>query len=119
MASYTNEKYADILMVYGSANGVARETRRIYQGLYPSRRNVFSNTYRRLRETGNLNQYVSGIKNRQYNVTVDEHILSAFDDDPTTSIRKVAETLRLSILKVWSVLRRAGKNAFHYTPVQG
>lgn len=123
MATFTNEEYADILMAYGKANGVARAAQRIYQERFPNRRlptrNTFQNTYRRLRETGNLNiNEVRGIVVR-HNVDVDEQILALLDEDPSRSIRKVAALLEISIWKVWKVLRQNNKHAFHYTPVQG
>lgn len=123
MATYTNEEYADIIMAYGRANGVARTARGIYHEHYPNRRlpsrYTFSNTYRRLRETGNFNYREPRINVRQYGVAVDERILQTFDEDPTRSIRNVAEMLGLTIWKVWSVLGADGRHAFHYTPVQG
>jgi hypothetical protein len=123
MPNYTNEEYADMLMAYGRADGVPREARRIYQAKFPYRRlphhDTFSTTYRRLRETGNLNFQEPRVNARQQNVAVDEQILQAFEDDPNTSIRVVARTLNLGIWIVWSVLRNNNKHDFHYTPVQG
>lgn len=123
MAAYTNEEYADIMMAYGRADGNAREARRIYQERHPERRlpdrATFSNTYRRIRETGNLNFQEPRINVRQNDVVVDENILEAFDEDPTRSIRHVAAMLDVRVWKVWSVLRKNGIHAFHYTPVQG
>lgn len=123
MPNFSNEEYADMLLAYGSANCNAREARRVYQERYPDRRlphhETFSATYRRLRETGNLNLREPRVNVRQHNVQVDERILRAFDDDPTTSIRVVADRLNLTVWKVWSVLQADRKHAFHYTPVQG
>lgn len=123
MAAFTNEEYADMLLVYGQANCVARAAQRIYQERYPNRRvptrHTFANTYRRLRETGNLhNNAPRGIMIR-HNVEVDERILALFEEDPTRSIRNVASLLEISNWKVWKVLRQNNKHAFHYTPVQG
>lgn len=123
MATFSNEEYADILMAYGRADGVAREAQRIYQERFPNRRlpsrHTFQNTYRRLRETGNLTaSEPRGIVVR-HNVDVDEQILALFEEDPTRSIRNVAALLGISIWKVWRVLRQNNKHAFHYTPVQG
>lgn len=123
MATYTNVEYADILVTYGRANCVSREARRIYAELYPNRRlpsrNVFSATYRRLQETGNVHSRERSVGPRHHGVVVDQRILAAFDEDPTTSIRRVATELGLSTWKVWSVLRQDERHAFHYTKVQG
>lgn len=123
MATFSNEEYADIVMAYGRANGVARAAQRIYQERYPNRRvptrQTFQTTYRRLRETGNLNiREPRGIVVR-HNVEVDEQILALFEEEPMRSIRNVASLLGISIWKVWKVLRQNDKHAFHYTPVQG
>lgn len=112
-----------MLLAYGSANTNAREARRIYQERYPDRRlpshQTFSSTYRRLRQTGNLNFQEPRINVRQHPVAIDQQILAEFDEDPTKSVRQIAHELNLSIWKVWSVLRDDGRHAFHYTPVQG
>lgn len=123
MPTFSNEEYADMLLAYGRANCNAREARRIYQERYPDRRiphhETFSTTYRRLRETGNLHHQEPRVSAVQHNVAVDEMILQAFDEEPTTSIRTVAARLNLTVWKVWAVLRADGRHAFHYTPVQG
>lgn len=123
MAAFTNEEYADMLLVYGQANCVARAAQRIYEQRYPNRRvptrNTFQNTYRRLRETGTVNTNVPRGVVVRHNVEVDERILARFEEDPTKSIRDVASSLEISIWKVWKVLRQNKKHAFHYTPVQG
>lgn len=123
MTSFTNEEYADILMAYGRANSNAREARRVYQERYPNRRvpshQTFTNTYRRLRETGNLWFQEPRVSIREGNVNIDERILAEFEADPTKSVRMVAAALGLGIWKVWSVLRHDGRHPFHYTPVQG
>lgn len=123
MTTFTNEEYADILMAYGNANGVAREAQRIYRERFLNRRlpsrHTFQNTYRRLRETGNLHSNETRGIIMRHNVAVDEQILAMFEEEPTRSIRNVAELLGISSWKVWSVLRQNNRHAFHYTPVQG
>lgn len=123
MATFTDEEYADIMMAYGKANGNAREAQRIYQERFRNRRlpsrYTFQNTFRRLRETGNMrNKEPRGVLLRHH-VGIDEQILRFFEEDPTRSIRNVAELLEISIWKVWKVLRQNNKHAFHYTPMQG
>lgn len=123
MPGFTNEEYADMLLVYGMANCIGREARRIYQERYPDRRvpnhQTFGSTYRRLRQTGNLNFREPSVNRFEPNVTDDERILAQFMEDPTRSIRTVARALGLSFWKVWSVLRENRSHPFHYTPVQG
>ncbi|CAG9789606.1 unnamed protein product [Diatraea saccharalis] len=104
------------------ANTNSREARRIYQERYPNRRvpshQTFASTYRRLRQTGNLNFQEPRVNIRELNVAIDEQILGEFEQNPTTSIRQIAARLGLSKWKVWSVFRNDGRHAFHYTPVQ-
>ncbi|XP_050299347.1 uncharacterized protein LOC126738183 [Anthonomus grandis grandis] len=123
MAAYTTEEYADIVFAYGRANGNTREAQRIYEEQYPNRRvphhDTFANTFRRLRETGNLNFQEPRTNRRQYDVAVDENVIRTFDEDPTTSTRKVATDLNISTWKAWSVVKAEGRHPFHYTPVQG
>lgn len=123
MAAFSNAEYADIGFMYGKADGNAAEARRLYQDRFPGRRlpnvQVFMNTYRRISEKGTLHHREPGVRDEQYAPQVDEQILEVFEADPTTSIRKTARQLNVSIWKVWSVLNIHGKHAFHYTPVQG
>lgn len=123
MTGFSNEEYADMIFEYGRANGNARAAQRNYEQLYPDRRkphhSTFTNTFRRLRETGTLHFREPTVSRIQHSVTVDENILEAFNEDPTTSIRKVALDLGVSSWKVWSVLNADKRHAFHYTPVQG
>lgn len=123
MAGFTSEEYTDMLVVYGMADCNGREARRIYQERYPNRRvpnhQTFGSTYRRLRETGNLNFREPAVNRFQPNLAAEERILAEFEEDPTRSVRTVARTLGLSVWKVWSVLRENGRHPVHYTPVQG
>lgn len=123
MATFANHEYADIIFMYGAANGNATQARELYATRFSNRRTpnaqVFRNTFIRFRETGNLHRREPGIAVPQYHVEVDEQILEAFNRDPTTSVRKVARQLNLSTWKVWSVVHAERKYPFHYTPVQG
>lgn len=123
MSVFSNEEYADIVFAYGRANGNTRAAQRMYRELYPNRRvphhSTFSNTFRRLRETGSLRFMEPRVNERQHAVVIDERILEKFDSDPTISIRKVARELGVSTWKVWSVVNADGRYPYHYTPVQG
>ncbi|KAG5893118.1 hypothetical protein JTB14_019321 [Gonioctena quinquepunctata] len=79
---------------------------------------VFSNTYRRLSESG-IHHAEPAVNPGRHNVNVEEQILAAFEADPTISIRVVARDLNLSIWKVWSTMHNEKKYPFHGTGVQG
>lgn len=121
MATFTNSEYADIMFMYGKADGNATAARRLYQESFPERRlpnvQVFINTYQRLSESGSLHRRECGFL--RYTPEIDEQILRAFEADPTTSLRRVAALLNINLWKVWSVMHFSGKHPFHYTPVQG
>lgn len=124
MATYSNQEYADILFYYGKANGNAYLAARLYHERFHPRRKtpdprVFSNTYRRMAETGNLHQHEPAAGPARHHPEDDENILAAFAADPTTSVRKVAQQLGLSIWKTWSVMNTEKKHPYHYTSVQG
>ncbi|XP_074031919.1 uncharacterized protein [Leptinotarsa decemlineata] len=122
MAEFTSHEQADIIFMYGRADGNASLARRLYQERYPNRRvpnvRVFSNTYRRLSESG-IHHAEPAVNPGRHNVNVEEQILAAFEADPTTSIRVVARDLNLSIWKVWSTMHNEKKYLFHDTDVQG
>ncbi|XP_066152080.1 uncharacterized protein [Euwallacea fornicatus] len=123
MAAYSNVEYADILFMYGRADGNAAAAQRLYRERFPQRRvpnvKVFANTYRRMSETGNLYHQDPRPNNQKYHAEVDVQIFNTFEAEPTTSVRKVAEQLNVSTWKVWSVLHSEKLHPFHYTPVQG
>lgn len=120
--AFTNAEYADIVFMYGRADGNGALARRLYQERYPDRRvpnfRVFQNTFRRLIENGVGNNPVRGV-NPGADVDVEEQILAAFAADPTTSVRKVAADLGFSRWKVWTTMHKEGKYPFHGTGVQG
>ncbi|CAK9829671.1 Transposable element Tc3 transposase [Anthophora retusa] len=122
MTTFSNAEYADILFMYGKANGNASGARSLYQERFPQKRvpnvQVFTNTYRRIRETGSVHHQEPGVTYTTYAADVDEQILEAFEADPTTSIRTIAHRFNVSIWKVWSVLNAEGKHPFRYTSVQ-
>lgn len=106
MATYSNTEYDDILLMYGRADATRRDGKaaagpRIYSEIFPQRRvphvsSLFTNTYRRISETGNLHDTEPRPNNQQYRVTVDQQMLDAFGADPTLSTRKIAQQLNLS-----------------------
>ncbi|KAK5641951.1 hypothetical protein RI129_010498 [Pyrocoelia pectoralis] len=96
MAAYSNAEYADILFVYGYCDGNAAEARREYERRFPNRRTpnvrVFSTTYRNVAENGSVKRRrVDAGAPRVYQPDDErEEILIHFEDNPGTSIAKVA-----------------------------
>ncbi len=56
MADYTYAAYADMIYIYGEAQGNGRAARRLYQERYPNRvppvHTAFARVFQQLRETG-------------------------------------------------------------------
>lgn len=120
---FTNREYADMVFVYGVADGNALLARDIYHDRFPQRRipnaRTFQNTFVRLGEIGNFNfREPAAPAGQRHHAQVDDMILARFDADPTISVRKIARELHLSTWKVWSVVHSDGRHPFHYTPVQ-
>lgn len=122
MATFSNEEYADIVFMYGRADGNGSLARRMYQERYPNRRlpnvRVFYNTFRRLSVVG-IHRAESGFNPGRHHPSIEEDIIAAFDADPTTSVRVVARNLNISVWKVWNTMHRENKYPFHGTGVQG
>ncbi|CAH1959479.1 unnamed protein product [Acanthoscelides obtectus] len=96
--------------MYGRADGNGLEALRLYQERFPGRRlpniRVFYNTHRPLYETGRLTRNAPGVNPGRYPPEAEDLLLQAFEDDPTTSTRKVAADLGLSPWKVLSIMHR-------------
>lgn len=122
MATFSNQEYADIVFMYGRADGNGNLARRMYQERYPNRRvpnvRVFYNTFRRLAEDG-IHRVEPGVNPGRHSPGVEEDILAAFEADPTTSTRAVARNLNISQWKVWHTVHQNDKYPFHGTGVQG
>ena len=122
MATFSSEEQANIVFMYGRADGNGALAQRMYHERYPNRRlpnvRVFYNTFRRLSETG-IRGADRGVNPGRHDPDVEEEIMHAFEEDPTLSVRAVARNLNLSTWKVWKTMHREGKYAFHGTRVQG
>lgn len=116
---FSNQEYADFVYFYGKAHGNAVEARRLYGEAFPNRRlpqrEVFSNTYNRLRENG-----IRSItdQSRGFDENTENLVLQAVDEDPSSSVRQIARREGLSKSKVHRVLRRNKIHPYHFTPVQ-
>ncbi|CAH2097343.1 unnamed protein product [Euphydryas editha] len=108
MAAYTSQEYADMLLAYGKADGNGNRAQKIYQERYPNRKlpnpSTFQNTYRRLRETGNVMSQAPKASGRPYDVSVDQNIVDAIAEDDTRSIREIAKMTAVSTWKFWEII---------------
>jgi hypothetical protein len=120
MATYSNEEYTDMHWMYSKADGNSRAARRLYEERFPDRRipdsRIFSNIHRRLRENGSFETKRNNAGRNEEDRT--ENILNAFEQDPSSSTRKVAAELNLSQWKVWKTMNKQGLHPYHLTKVQ-
>ncbi|KAJ8912523.1 hypothetical protein NQ315_014467 [Exocentrus adspersus] len=113
---FTNEELADIIYVYGFCDGNARAACREYRARYPNRRQpyreVFSNAFRRLRESG-IKQSRSGGPRPQHTVAQEIAVVDAVLDDPTISTRRISTQLQLPHNFVWKTINRELLHPYH------
>lgn len=104
MVRYSKKEDADVLLDYRQVHSTEK-ARWIYRELYRNRRipntETFSNIYKKLRRIGHLNLREPRLIVWKRDIAVDENILRAFNDHPTSSSRKVAADLGISSWKVW------------------
>lgn len=103
---FTDEEYADIVLVYGYCNGNARAAAREYQQRFSRRmhpcHSLFTSCFRRFRTTGCARPPCEG-RGMMANVDAEERILDALRVNPRRSTRRIATGLRLSQSFVWRV----------------
>lgn len=124
MNRFTNEQMADMHLVYGEAQGNAREAVRIYTDRFPDRivpdSRTFTAIHRRLRETGSLTVARPNAGRERIDPEQEQHILDYFNQHPTASCRSAAATLgAANHVIVWNVLHKNGLHPFRYQRVQG
>lgn len=121
MYAYSTEQYSDIIFVYGYCNGNARQAVREYQERFPHRhlpyRQVFSNSFRRLRETGNPAP-AAAIRPHAVQVELEEAVIDAATDNPAISTRRIGHNLHVSQNFAWRVLNREVLHPYHPQHVQ-
>lgn len=119
---FSNEDHANIIFMYGRADGNGALARRMYQEHYPNRRlpnvRMFYNTFRRLNENG-IHRPATRVNPERYDADIEEEIIHAFEADPTTSIRTVAQNLNVSTWKAWNTMHKEKKYPFRGLGVQG
>lgn len=118
---FTNEEYADIVLMYGEARCSSSEARRLYQERFPNRRlphvRVFSRTFMRLRETGSVLQRPCP-RERGVAREGEQEVLDLLEENPSTSVRRIARQRNMPKSRVHRILKQNNKYPFHLTKVQ-
>ena len=124
MVDYTAEEYTNMIILYGVAGENARAAARLYAERFPDRERhpdhkIILRCIQRARTMGVLTadrQNAGAPIN--YRVDEEERILQVFEENPRSSVRRVARMLDLSRNVVHRVLRQNGLHPFYYQRVQ-
>lgn len=125
MAGYSFREQADMIFMYGRANGKGREAARLYQMEFPERRQpshpTFAAVYRRLAETGTIApQTIDRGRPRVVRTPErEEQMLRCVEDDPGISTRQLALASGTSHVTAWRVLHEQLLYPYHIQRVQG
>lgn len=123
MENYTNAEMANMIYIYGLADGNCYEAVRIYRERFPNNRTpnhqTFRNIFLRLRESGSFRRGpVVGRPLTTRTVELEEAILNEVEQRPSTSTRQIAANFGVSHTLVWSVLRDQLLYPYHIQRVQ-
>lgn len=124
MVQYTYQEQADMIFMYGRANGVGQEAARLYLATFPNRHqpnhHTFASLFRKLGETGNLQVQTENRGRPRYMRTIDleENILNRVEEDPQVSTRQLARILQVAQSTVWRVLHEQLLYPYHIQRVQ-
>lgn len=124
MNRYTNEEKADMVFMYGAANGNATNARRLYADRFPNRltpdTRLFERLFRELRETGSFVSLRTDA-GRPRSVRIldqEEAILRHVANNPSTSVRAVAGRVAASTATVHRVIADEELYPYHLQRVQ-
>ena len=119
---YTNSEMCDMHFVYGQANGNSSLARRLYEEKYPQRviphHGIFARLHQRLAETGKFSKNTTDV-GASVKVTPEEEeaVLNYINENPTTSIRKMALALNLTHSTIWRLLKKHLLYPYHIQKV--
>lgn len=122
--NFTNEELRDMHYYYGMARGNALAAQRMYRRAFPNRvipqHRMFSNIHRRLGELGRfkVNRTDAGRPRTTRSAAAELRILTAIENDPSTSVRIIAAEENVPKTCVHEILREQQLYPYHYQKVQ-
>lgn len=123
-AYYSTREMADMIFCYGLANGSNRRARVLYAGKYPQRRlpsaQLFSRLFQRLADSGTLAPATSD-RGRPRTIrmpVVEERTLQLVEENPETSVRRIAAAVGVNYPLVWAILHEQLLYPYHVQRVQ-
>ncbi|KAK5649221.1 hypothetical protein RI129_000250 [Pyrocoelia pectoralis] len=121
MFTFTTREYADIHYIYGFCDGNSVAAAREYGLRFPNRRlpdrRVFQRVHNYLCEHGTFPK-PSTERPIQQVLDNEDNLLRQFDNNPSTSVRRVSAQFNVPRMRVWRTLKRHGLYPFHIQPVQ-
>lgn len=122
---YSTREYADMIYVYGLADGNGNEAARLYQQRfrgrrqYPSGRTILR-ANDRLRDSGCVmpDHRNAGAPRRVRNPQMEEGIIADVLANPDEGIRRFAHRARCSYWTTRAIIRQEQLHAYHYRKVQ-
>ena len=106
-ADYTNQEYADMLIVYGACNMVGRRAAEEYSLWFPNRRHP--------EQAGRVHvRNPDGGRRRGARAEHDEEILDCFAEDPTTSLRRTTQLIGTSYSTCQRVMKEDKQHPYKY-----
>lgn len=124
MSNYPYSHQADMIFIYGRADGNCYEAARLYQERFPNRQQPnpksYAAVFRRLAENGSLLPNLDG-RGRQREIRtpeLEENVLQRVYEEPDVSTRLLARTLQVSHSTVWKILKEQQLYPYHLQRVQ-
>lgn len=124
MAGYPHSHQADMIFIYGKANGNGHLASRLYQESFPDRQQPYHSTfaavYLRLGETGTLfpSTRDRGVQRQVRIPDLEENIIQRVEENPGVSTRQLGAILNVGHMTVWRVLHEQLLYPYHLQRVQ-
>lgn len=127
MANFTLREKADMVFMYGRANGNGREAARLYQESFPNRHQpnhkTFAALFQRLAETGMVLRETpltdKGRPRTRRTHDFEEAILDHVAENPSVSTRQLAVTFNVDHMTAWRTIHDQLLYPYHLQRVQG
>jgi len=115
MVRYSNAEYFDILETFHRSDQNARQAKRLYQELYPDRRQpslgTFTSVYNRFIISGSVSEETHN-RDQPAIEEFEDAVVDAMEENPTSSTGAVAADIGASQSTVWRALAKHGYHPY-------
>lgn len=120
---FSNQEYADIVFVYGFANGNSRAAKREYERRFPNRRTptheTFASVFNNLRTNGSFPTVTCSTERPVIQpIREQENIIEMIQRSPQLSTRRISNRTNISRSTVWRTLKENSFYPYHLQTVQ-